>query len=144
MRTLVEVMNKSVGQRRFSMMLVMVFAVSALALASFGVYGVLAYLVARRRTEIGIRMALGAARSDVRRLVLRQGMAPVLAGMLGGIAASLAIGRVLSSLLFRVSGHDPLTIVLVSAVLCSVAAAACLVPAVRATRVNPITRSRCE
>jgi putative ABC transport system permease protein len=71
-------------------------------------------------------------------------MAPVVAGMLGGIAASLAIGRVLGSLLFRVNGHDPLTIVLVSAVLCSVAAAACLFPAVRATRVNPITALRCE
>lgn len=143
-RTLVEVMNTSVAQRRFSMMLVMVFALSAIGLASFGVYGVLAYSVARRRTEIGIRMALGARLADVRTMVVRQGLAPVMAGLLAGIVGSLLTGKVLTSMLFEVSERDPLTIVSVAAVLSAVAVAACLVPAVRATRINPITALRCE
>ncbi len=140
-RTLVEVMNRSVGQRRFNMTLVLAFALSALALASFGVYGVLAYSVTRRRSEIGIRMALGADAVSVRSMVIRQGMQPVLLGLAAGLAGSLAIGRLLSSMLFQVSPRDPATMTLVAVALCGVRSAACALPALRATRVNPITRA---
>lgn len=143
-RTLVQIMNKSVAERRFNMSLVLAFALSALALASFGVYGVLAYTVARRRSEIGIRMALGADAGSVRSLVLRQGMQPVAIGLAVGVAGALAAGRLLSSMLFRVSANDPLTVAAVAAALCAVALAACAVPARRATRVNPIAALRCE
>ena len=143
-RTLSEVMDESVGQRRFNMMLVLAFAVAALALASFGVYGVLAYTVARRRSEIGIRMALGAGVGDVRGLVLRQGMQPVVAGLILGVCGSLAIGRVLSTMLFRVSASDPATIAGVMVTLSLVALGACVLPAVRASRVSPIVALRCE
>jgi predicted permease len=144
MRTLSEIMHKSVGQRRFSMLLVAIFALSALALASFGVFGVLACSVMRRRNEIGIRMALGAGAAQVRGMVLRQGMQPVVFGLGAGLVASIAIGRVLSSLLFQVSAHDPLTMAAVVTVLSAVATAACILPAVRATRVNPIAALRCD
>ena len=143
-RTLVQIMNKSVAERRFNMSLVLAFALSALALASFGVYGVLAYTVARRRSEIGIRMAHGADAGSVRSLVLRQGMQPVAIGLAVGVAGALAAGRLLSSMLFRVSANDPLTVAAVAAALCAVALAACAVPARRATRVNPIAALRCE
>ncbi len=144
MRTMVEVMNKSVGQRRFQMELLLVFAVSALALASFGVYGVLAYSVTRRTNEIGIRMALGAGASEVRRMVLSQALQPVLAGLVLGIAGALAMGQVLQSLLFQVEPRDPMTIVLVAGVLCATAVVACLLPARRATRVDPLRALRCD
>lgn len=144
MKTMAEVMSDSVAQRRFQMTLVVVFAVAALALASFGVYGVLAYSVERRRNELGIRMALGAGSSELRRMVLRQGMEPVLLGLVAGGIAALAVGRVLSSLLFRVNAHDPLTLAAVAVVLCAVSGAACLLPAIRATRVDPVTALRAE
>ncbi len=144
MKTLQQVMSDSVAQRRFQMMLVLVFAASALALAGLGTYGVVSYSVSRRRTEMGIRMALGADAAAVRRLVLRQGMMPVVMGLAMGIAAALAVGRFLRSLLFQLSPRDPLTIVLVSLVLFGVAAAACLIPARRATRVDPVVALRFE
>ena len=137
-RTLDEVLSRSVAQRRFQMLLVLLFAVAALALAAFGTYGVLSYAVTRRTPEMGIRMALGAQRRDVLGMVLRQGMMPVLAGLAAGILVALAIGRYLASLLFHVSPRDPLALVLSGAVLLAVSLAACLVPARRATRVSPI------
>jgi predicted permease len=143
-RTLVEVMNASVAQRRFQTMLILGFAAAALGLASLGVYGVLAYNVARRRNEIGVRMALGADASNVRAMVLRQGLTPVVLGLAAGLASSLALGKVLSSMLFQVTPRDPLTMVLVVAVLGTVAVAACVVPAVRATRIDPVRALRCE
>jgi putative ABC transport system permease protein len=142
--TLEEVMAQSVAQRRFQMMLVLLFAAAALALAAFGTYGVLAYAVTRRTAEMGIRMALGAERGDVLRMVLRQGMLPVLAGLGVGAAAALAIGRYLESLLFHVSPRDPVAFGVSGAVLLLVSAAACLIPARRATRVNPIDALRFE
>jgi putative ABC transport system permease protein len=143
-RTLDQVMERSVAQRRFQVMLVVLFAAAALALAAFGTYGVVSYAVARRRAEMGIRMALGATRSDVLKMVLRQGMMPVLAGLAGGAMAALAMGRFMASLLFQVSAHDPLAFIAAAAVLLLVSAAACLVPARRATLVDPTEALRCE
>jgi ABC-type antimicrobial peptide transport system permease subunit len=137
-------MERSVAQRRFQAMLVVLFAAAALALAAFGTYGVVSYAVARRRAEMGIRMALGAKRSDVLTMVLRQGMMPVLAGLAAGAAAALAIGRSVASLLFQVSPRDPIAFTAAGAVLLLVSAAACLVPARRATRVDPTEALRFE
>jgi ABC-type antimicrobial peptide transport system permease subunit len=133
-----------VAQRRFQMLLVLLFAVAALALAAFGAYGVLSYAVTRRTGEMGIRMALGAQRTDVLAMVLRQGMIPVLAGLAAGALAAVAIGRFLESLLFQVSPRDPVAFAVSGAVLLVVSVAACLVPARRATRVSPIEALRFE
>ncbi len=143
-KTMREVMADSVAQRRFQMVLVIVFAGSALALAGLGTYGVVSYSVARRRNEIGIRIALGADRALVRRLVLRQGLMPVIAGLAAGIITALGIGRFLQSLLFQVNAKDPVTIGVVAAVLLAVAAVACALPARRATRVDPASSLRSE
>jgi ABC-type antimicrobial peptide transport system permease subunit len=143
-RTLEEVLSRSVAQRRFQMLLVLLFAVAALALAAFGAYGVLSYAVTRRTGEMGIRMALGAQRTDVLAMVLRQGMIPVLAGLAAGALAAVAIGRFLESLLFQVSPRDPVAFAVSGAVLLVVSVAACLVPARRATRVSPIEALRFE
>jgi predicted permease len=139
-----EIVSASVAQRRFQLTLVLLFAAIALALASLGIYGVVSYSVAQRRGEMGIRMALGATGGDLRSLVLRQGLSPVLAGLVAGLVASIAVGRILSGLLFGVSVADPLTMVVVAAVLLAVAAAACYVPALRATRSDPLTALRYE
>jgi putative ABC transport system permease protein len=144
MQTLREVMSDSAAQRRFQTMLVTLFAAAALALAGFGIYGVVSYSVARRRTEMGIRMALGAGTGGLQRMVLWQGIRPVVAGLAVGIAGALAAGRILSSLLFQVSARDPLTIGGVALVLLAVSVAAALVPARRATRVDPMIALRFE
>jgi putative ABC transport system permease protein len=138
------VMARSVGQRRFQVTLVFLFAAAALALAAFGAYGVLSYAVNRRTAEMGIRMALGAARGDVLRMVLRQGMTPVIAGLLAGGVAALALGRYLESLLFQVSPREPIAFAIAGTVLIAVSAAACFVPARRATNVNPVDALRIE
>ena len=143
-RTLDQVMAKSVAQRRFQTLLVVLFAGAALALAAFGTYGVVSYAVTRRRAEMGIRMALGAKRSDVLKMVLRQGMMPVLAGLAAGAVAALAIGRSIASLLFQVSPRDPIAFIAAAAVLLLVSLAACLVPARRATQVDPTEALRFE
>jgi putative ABC transport system permease protein len=143
-RTLNEMMSRSVADRRFQMLLVALFAAAALSLAGLGTYGVVSYAVARRRSEMGIRMALGAARSNVLRMVLGQGMAPVVAGLALGAGAAFVLGRYLASLLFEISPRDPLAFGVASGVLLIVAAAACLVPARRATRVNPVEALRFE
>ena len=142
--TLEEILSESVAQRRFQMLLVLLFAVAALALAAFGTYGVLSYAVTRRTGEMGIRMALGAARGDVLRMVLRQGMTPVFVGLAAGAAAALAIGRYLQSLLFHVSPRDPVAFGVAAAVLLLASVAACWIPARSATRVNPIDALRFE
>src|SRR5580658_1105475 len=144
MQTLQEVMSDSVAQRRFQTMLVMLFAASALALAGFGIYGVVSYSVARRRTEMGIRLALGAGTGGLQRMALWQGIRPVVAGLAVGIAGALAAGRILSSLLFQVSARDPLTIGVVALVLLAVSMVAALAPARRATRVDPMKALRFE
>ena len=144
MQTLQEVMSDSVAQRRFQAMLVMLFAAAALALAGFGIYGVVSYSVTRRRTEMGIRMALGAGTGGLQRMVLWQGIRPVVAGLAVGIVGALAAGRILSSLLFQVSPRDPLTIGGVAVVLLAVSVIAALAPARRATRVDPMKALRFE
>jgi predicted permease len=132
------------GQRRFLLLLVGLFAAAALTLAAVGIYGVVAYSVARRTQEIGIRMALGAQRSDVLRLILGEGVRMAVLGVTIGIAASLAITRVMSTLLFGVSSTDPLTFAGVAALLSLVALLASYIPARRAMRVDPLVALRYE
>lgn len=141
-RTMQEAVTNSVGRRRFQMWLIAGFAASALFLACLGIYGVVSSSVSRRRNEIEIRMALGARAGDVQRMVVMQALRPVLGGLLIGVAAALALGRVLNSLLFGVSAHDPFTIVAVVAVLTSVATFACYIPSRRAVRNEPLTALR--
>jgi putative ABC transport system permease protein len=143
-RTLEQIMSESVARRRFQMTLVLLFAIAALALAAFGTYGVVSYAVARRRAEIGIRIALGAGHGRVLRLVLRQGMTPVFAGLAAGALAAVAIGSYVSSLLFEVSPHDPVAFAIAAAVLVAVSALACWIPARRAAGVNPLDAIRYE
>jgi putative ABC transport system permease protein len=141
-RPMVEVMAQGVAEPRFNMLLVSAFAALALMLASIGIYGVIAYSVAQRTHEIGVRMALGAARRDVLRLVLSDGLRISIAGVGLGVAASVALTRVMASLLVGVSPRDPLTFSVGAALLLLVAAVASYVPALRASRVNPGTALR--
>jgi putative ABC transport system permease protein len=143
-RTMDEIVSESVAQRRFQLALVLLFALAALLLASLGIYGVVAYSVSQRTSEMGIRMALGASLSSIRSLVLRQSLLPVAIGLAIGLAASVALARLLESLLFGVGAADPVTIAGVIAVLAVVAAAAAYLPARRATRVDPLTALRYE
>jgi putative ABC transport system permease protein len=143
-RTMDEIVAESVAQRRFQMTLILLFGLTALLLASLGIYGVVSYSVAQRTNEMGIRMALGASKDGIRSLVLRQSLPPVALGLAGGVIASLALTRVLSSLLFGVSAGDPITIVSVSALLATIAIVAAYIPARRATEVDPITALRYE
>ncbi|HWN99498.1 MAG TPA: ABC transporter permease [Blastocatellia bacterium] len=142
--TMEQLLGDSISLRRFSMLLLIVFAGVALTLAAVGIYGVISYSVTQRSHEIGIRMALGASRKDILKLVVGQGMTLTLAGVIVGLAAALALTRVMAGLLFGVSATDPLTFVLISVVLAGVALAACFVPARRATRVDPMVALRYE
>jgi predicted lysophospholipase L1 biosynthesis ABC-type transport system permease subunit len=136
-RTLEQVVADATATRRFSMVLQMLFALVALSLAAVGLYGVLAYTVARRAGEIGIRMALGAKRFDVQRMVVVQGMGIVAVALVLGVGAALALGRLLGSLLFGVAPGDPVTYATVVGVLLAVALLACWIPARRASRMDP-------
>jgi putative ABC transport system permease protein len=144
LRPMIELVSKSVESRRFQMLLALLFAVCAISLAALGIFGVVAYSIEQRRHELGIRLALGAQFSDLRRMVLRQGMRPVLAGLVIGIGASLVTGRLIESLLFGVSALDPPTLAFVAFVVVTVAAAACYLPARRAMRVDPMVALRYE
>lgn len=139
-----KVLAHSIALQRFLMILMGIFAGLALVLAAVGIYGVLSYQIARRTREIGIRMAIGAKPSDVLRLVLREGMLVVLAGVAAGIMAAFGLSRFLSSVLFGVRPADPLTFASVVFVLVVVALLACYVPARRATRVDPLVALRYE
>ena len=143
-RTMDARINRSLKDRRFNMVLLAVFASCALTLAAIGIYGIVAYSVTRRTHEIGVRVALGAQRIDILRMVFRQGMTMTLIGTGAGLAAALAGTRVMSSLLFGVSAADPVTFVVIPILLLAVAAWACYMPARRATRVDPIVALRCE
>ena len=143
-RTLEELVGTSVAPRRFNMLLLGIFASVALVLAAIGLYGVMSYSVSWRTHEIGIRMALGAKGTDVLRLVVRQGMSMTLIGLALGLVGAFMLSRVMVGLLYGVSATDPLTFAGVSLVLLGVAFLACLIPARRATRVNPIVALRTE
>ena len=143
-RTMEKIVADSVAPRRLSMIFVTAFAGLALALASIGLYGVVSYSAVQRRHELGVRMALGADRQDLLRLVFARGMMLTLVGLTAGIAASLAITRLLSGMLFGVTPLDPLTYAAVSLVVMTAAGAAAYVPARRATKVDPMEALRYE
>jgi predicted permease len=139
-----QIVSQSVDARRFSMLLTMGFAISSLLLASLGIVGVVGYSVEQRRHELGIRMALGAELRDLLRMVIREGMTPVLVGLAaGGVAATFA-GRLIGSLLFGVTSYDPLTLAAVAFIVSAVSLAACYIPARRAMRVDPMIALRYE
>jgi predicted permease len=143
-QTMREIRNHNVAPERLNLGLLGGFAVLALILAIIGLYGLLAFTVAQRKREIGIRMALGAQRFDVLHLVVGQGMRLILAGVVIGLLGSVALTRVLASVLFKVEPTDPLTFVTVTLLLCVVALLACYIPARRATKVDPMVALRFE
>ncbi|MFZ3329283.1 MAG: FtsX-like permease family protein, partial [Candidatus Acidiferrales bacterium] len=139
-----DIVAESLAARRFSMILLSVFAALALLLSSIGIYGVISYVVGQRTHEIGIRMALGAQRGDVLRLMLSEGMKMALIGVAIGATVALGLTHLMSKMLFRVSATDPVTFASVAIVLSAVALAACYIPARRAMRVHPIVALRYE
>ncbi|HJT90137.1 MAG TPA: ADOP family duplicated permease, partial [Bryobacteraceae bacterium] len=143
-RSMEEVVSLSTARQRFNMLLMTVFGAMALLLAAIGVYGLMAYSVAQRTSEIGIRLALGAERSQVRNLVVRQGMLLVLAGVALGLAAAWALARVMRAFLFGVNAHDPVVFAAVPLVLALAALVAVWLPANRAARVSPAQSLRYE
>jgi putative ABC transport system permease protein len=140
--TMDELLADSLSRTRFTMLLLGIFSAVALILAAVGIYGLIAYSVTQRTQELGIRIALGAQHRDVLRLVLAEGTRLTLLGVSIGLLAALALSRLLSTLLFAVSATDPLTFAGVAALLAAVALLACLIPARRATRVDPIVALR--
>jgi putative ABC transport system permease protein len=143
-RTLAEMVQMNLARQRFAAQLLGAFAALALVLAAVGIYGVLAYSVTERTREIGVRLALGAQRADVLRLILREAMRWVLLGGLCGLAVALALSRVLTGLLYGVTASDPLVFAGVAVLLVAVALVACLVPAWRAAQVDPMAALRRE
>jgi len=139
-----QVLADSLSAQRFSTTLFTLFAALALTLASIGVYGVTAYTIAQRTHEIGVRVALGAQRRDVLRLVLARGGLLALQGVAVGVAGAIALTRLMNAMLFGVSARDPLTLIVVSGVLIGVVLLACFVPARTAMRVDPMVALRNE
>ncbi len=143
-QTMDAVLANSLAPRRLSMILLEIFAVLALVLSCVGIYGVISYLVTQRTREIGVRMALGAQRSDVMRLILGEGAKMAFIGVMVGLAAALGLIQLIANQLFGVSAHDPLTFVAGAILLTLVALLACYIPARRAVRVDPMVALRCE
>jgi ABC-type antimicrobial peptide transport system permease subunit len=143
-QTMDQVLAGALAPRRLSMILLGVFAGLALVLACVGIYGVVSYLVGQRTHEIGVRIALGAQRSDVMRLVLREGAKMALAGGAAGLVAAFGLTRLMAHQLFGVTAQDPLTYAVVGVLLMLVALLACYVPARRAMRLDPMAALRCD
>ncbi|HEY2973899.1 MAG TPA: ABC transporter permease [Pyrinomonadaceae bacterium] len=143
-RTMDQLLSRTLSEARFSLLLFGLFAALALVLAAIGIYGVMATAVTQRTHEIGLRMALGAQKRDVLRLVIGQGMMLVVIGIAAGLAFAVALTRLMSSLLFGVSATDPLTLALITLLLAAVALLACYLPARRATKVDPLRALRYE
>src|SRR6185369_10098476 len=143
-RTVEFLVTRSVADRKFLMALMGIFAALALVLTIIGLYGVISYLVNQRTQEIGIRMALGAQMSDILRMVLKQGMLLVVAGVVLGLGASWAATRLMDRLLYKTSTTDPVTFSVIAVLLIVVALLACYIPARRATKVDPLDALRYE
>jgi putative ABC transport system permease protein len=143
-RTMEQVLGESLAQRKFSLILMGIFAGLSVLLAAVGIAGVMAFMVAQRTQEMGIRMALGAQRNDVFALVLRQGMRMALLGLAIGLAGAFGLTRLLSGMLYGVKPGDPLTFAIVSGFLVGIALLACWLPARSATRVDPMVALRYE
>jgi putative ABC transport system permease protein len=135
-------MDSSRTQPRFIMMLLGLFSLTALGLALVGIYGVLAYSVAQRQHELGIRLALGAKSADILRLVVRQGLVLAVSGVVIGLVAALVVTRVMSSLLYKIGTHDLMTFLLAPLLFLAVAVVTSYLPARRATKVDPIEAMR--
>jgi putative ABC transport system permease protein len=142
--TMEKLIESSTGQRRFAMMLLIGFSLLAMTLASIGLYGVMSYTVSQRSRELGVRLALGADSREVLGLVLAQGLRLALAGVVIGLVAAFAVTRVMKNMLFGLSSTDPLTFVTISLLLVAVAVVASYLPALRATRVDPVVALRTE
>jgi putative ABC transport system permease protein len=142
--TLEDALADSIAPRRFNLLLLGTFAAAAVLLALIGIYGVMAYAVEQRTHEIGVRMALGARRTEVVRMVMRQGMAVALAGIVVGAAAALGLTRLISTLLFEVQPNDPWVFTAVAALLLATSCAASCIPALRAARIDPLSALRYE
>ena len=143
-QTMKQIVDQSVAEPRFNMLLLVSFAGFAVLLAVMGIYGVMSYTAAQRTHEIGIRIALGALHRDIVRLLLKEGMALALAGLAIGLGGAFAVTRILSSLLYEIDAKDPFTFAAVSLLLMFVATSACFVPALQASQVNPIEVIRNE
>jgi putative ABC transport system permease protein len=143
-KTLEQALADSIAPRRFNLFLLGTFAAVALLLALVGIYGVIAYAVAERTREIGVRMALGAQRREVVRMVVVEGMAMALAGMAAGLAGAWGLTNLMASLLYDVKADDPATFAAVAAALAATAMLACWVPALKAARVDPMVALRYE
>ena len=144
LRSMQDMVASSLLRRKFAMLLLSIFAGLAMLLAAIGLYGVMSYTVSQRTHEVGIRMALGARKEDVLKLVVGQGMRLAGLGVAVGLAASIALTRLMSSLLFGVSARDPITFGVVAALLVGVALLANYVPARRAAKVDPMVALRYE
>jgi ABC-type antimicrobial peptide transport system permease subunit len=143
-RTMQEILSRSTSAEEFNTLVMTVFGCSALLLAAIGIYGLMAYSVAQRVQEIGIRLALGSESSHIRNMVVFQGLRPALAGVICGLVAAFGLTRLITSLLFGVKAWDPLVFFMVPVILVGIALVAVWLPAMRASRVDPIRALRHE
>jgi ABC-type antimicrobial peptide transport system permease subunit len=139
-----EVLSRSTAQENFNMLVLTIFGCSALLLAAIGIYGLMAHSVAQRAQEIGIRLALGAEAGHIRNMLAFQGLRPALAGVICGLAAAFGLTRLIASFLFGVKAWDPLVFLVVPVILVGVALVAAWLPAMRASRVDPVHALRYE